>query len=66
VKKGTTVHWMNNDDEPHTVNSTNNNTLNSGTIGVSGSYSYTFNNTGIYQYHCNIHPEMTGTVIVTN
>jgi heme/copper-type cytochrome/quinol oxidase subunit 2 len=30
------------------------------------SYSFTFNQAGTFHYHCKIHPEMTGTVTVTD
>lgn len=66
VKKGTKVTWTNNDNTAHTV------TENDGKNGPSApemapgsSYSFTFNETGSFHYHCTIHPEMTGTVTVT-
>ncbi|HEU5004830.1 MAG TPA: cupredoxin family copper-binding protein [Candidatus Saccharimonadales bacterium] len=67
VKKGTTVTWTNNDSIEHTV------TENDGKNGPSApplasgkSYSFTFNETGTFNYHCSIHPEMTGSVTVTD
>ena len=67
VKAGTTVTWTNQDDVHHTV------TMDSGSsggpdssqLGKGESYSYTFSKAGTYNYHCGIHPEMHGTVIVT-
>lgn len=32
---------------------------------ASGEYSQTFDNPGTYQYFCSVHPNMTGTVVVT-
>ena len=29
-----------------------------------GTYQFTFTQTGVYTYHCSIHPQMTGTVTV--
>ncbi|WP_089612118.1 plastocyanin/azurin family copper-binding protein [Dehalobacterium formicoaceticum] len=33
-------------------------------MGIGASYSYTFNETGTFEYHCSPHPFMTGKVIV--
>lgn len=66
VKKGTTVTWTNKDSAAHTV------TENDGKDGPASSdvnsgqtYSFTYNSVGTFQYHCSIHPSMTGTVTVT-
>lgn len=66
VKKGTKVTWTNNDSVKHTA------TENDGKNGPSApeldpgkSYSFTFNEVGTFHYHCAIHPDMTGTVTVT-
>lgn len=65
VKKGTTVIWTNNDGATHTVTA-NGNTGPASEILASGqTYSYTFDAVGTYGYHCNLHPSMKGTVIVT-
>lgn len=64
VKVGTTVTWMNIDDTEHTSTS-NSGAWDSGVIGVGHSYSVTFNQTGTYPYHCNIHP-MTATIVVVS
>ncbi len=64
VKTGTKVTWTNDDNVPHTVTSTSGSTLNSGTISPGQSFSFTFNNEGITTYRCNIHPMMTGTIVV--
>ena len=64
VKVGTTVTWKNIDDTEHTSTS-NSGVWDSGVIGVGHSYSVTFNQTGTYPYHCNIHP-MTATIVVVS
>lgn len=66
VKPGTTVIWTNNDTAPHTVTSDSGNTLNSGTLSTGKSFSYTFTTEGTFAYHCTIHPNMNGTVVVKN
>jgi copper-containing nitrite reductase len=57
-----TVSWINNDNTVHTVTDTG--VFDSGMINPGQGWSYTFNTPGTYQYHCTIHPWMTGTVIV--
>lgn len=61
VKAGTTVTWQNNDSATHTVVI---GTLASPDLAPGDSYQHTFSTAGTYQYHCSIHPTMTGTVIV--
>ncbi len=63
VKKGTTVTWTNNDITDHTVVGS---VLDSGTLKPNGTYSYTFNTAGAFDYHCGIHTTMQGTVNVVN
>lgn len=64
VKKGTKVTWTNNDNVAHTVTADSGNGPNSSDIQPGSIYSYTFNTAGSFQYHCSIHPEMHGTVVV--
>jgi plastocyanin len=63
VKVGTTVTWVNHDDEPHTVNE-NNKTFKSGTLDTFAKFSYKFTSPGTYSYFCSLHPRMTGQIIV--
>jgi plastocyanin len=63
VKAGTTVTWVNHDDEPHTVNE-NNKTFKSGTLDTDGKFLYKFTSPGSYSYFCSLHPRMTGQIIV--
>lgn len=63
IHVGQTVMWQNNGPSMHTSTS-DTGIWNSGTIGVGGTYSRTFNSTGTFPYHCAIHPMMHGTVIV--
>jgi len=67
VKKNTTVTWTNKDSVAHTVMETDGQTgPNSNDINQGAKYSFTFNTPGTYHYHCSIHPEMVGTVTVTD
>jgi plastocyanin len=61
VKKGTTVTWTNNDSVPHQIKS---DSFNSDLLSKGQSYSMTFNDAGIFNYSCTIHPSMTGQLIV--
>jgi plastocyanin len=65
VPAGTTVMWVNRDDVPHTVTSSQEpRTLNSPVLDTDGKYSATLTTPGIYSYYCTVHPHMVGTVIV--
>jgi plastocyanin len=58
-----TVTWINDDNMVHTVTSANG-TFNSGDIAPGTKFTYTFTNTGTYNYHCAYHPDMIGAIIV--
>ncbi len=66
VQKGATVTWTNNDNVAHTVIDDLSNVGGpaSGNIEPGSTYSFTFNKTGSFQYHCSIHPSMRGTIVV--
>lgn len=61
VKKGAVITWTNNDSAPHKIKSA---TFNSGVLNKGQSFSFTFNETGTFNYICSIHPAMTGRIIV--
>lgn len=68
VKKGTTVTWTQMDSIEHNVVSDNDSPkkgLNGPLLSKGETYSFTFNEPGEYKYHCQRHPNMTGTVTVT-
>lgn len=66
IQKGGTVTWTNDDSTVHTVTDDLNNVggPSSGDIQPGSTYSFTFNKTGSFQYHCSIHPSMRGTIVV--
>ena len=66
VKVGTKVTWINGDSVGHTVTSDTDGLLSSGTLSNGGKYSFTFTTPGTTNYHCVPHPNMKGTVVVTN
>jgi plastocyanin len=66
VKKGTTVTWTNNDSDQHTVTSDAGSFLNSGLINPGSNYQYTATTVGTFLYHCEVHSNMHGTLVVTD
>jgi plastocyanin len=66
VKVGTKVTWTNKDSAAHTVTGDSNDGPASGTLAQGASYSFTFSKAGTFSYACSIHPNMKGTVVVTN
>ena len=63
VPVGAAVTWMNTDSIAHTSTS-NAAGWDSGIVAPGGSFTFTFQTAGTFQYHCAIHPGMTGTVVV--
>jgi plastocyanin len=76
VNVGSTVTWINDDSTPHTATSGSSGSGSTGAfggtddspeiIGPEGdTQSFTFNEAGEYEYYCTLHPNMVGTVVVT-
>ena len=63
VKAHSTVKWVNEDEEPHTVIS-DTGLFHSGAMDTHESFSYQFNEAGTYHFTCSIHPRMVGTIVV--
>ena len=63
VKAGTTVTWVNLDDEPHTIFS-DAGLFRSSALDTQERFSFKFEKAGTYHYLCTIHPRMLGTVVV--
>jgi plastocyanin len=64
VAPGTTVTWVNDGEEPHT-STADDGMWDSGTLQPGESFSFTFDEPGSYAYFCEIHPDMTATVNVS-
>jgi len=64
VPAGATVTWVNQDDVPHNIVSSEGKTLKSPVMDTDEKFSYTFTKPGTYPYYCGIHPKMTAKVIV--
>jgi plastocyanin len=63
VARGTTVTWVNHDEEPHTVTSATGAFASTGLV-KDDSFAQTFSEPGTYQYFCALHPHMKATVTV--
>jgi len=63
VNVGDTVMWTNNGRTAHTSTS-DSQMWDSRPINPNGTFSFTFTTTGTFSYHCAIHPNMRGTVVV--
>ena len=59
----TTVTWVNNDTVAHTVTA-DDGLFDSGELQPGESYSVWFKGSGQVAYHCTIHPDMTGSIVV--
>jgi amicyanin len=65
IPVGTTVTWINRDDIPHTVVSTDDpKVFKSKVLDTDEKFSFTFTKAGTYPYFCSVHPKMTGKVVV--
>jgi len=69
ISTGSTVTWINIDNAAHTVTSGTPNggpdgLFDSSIIAMNSEFSYTFSESGMYDYFCIVHPWMTGIVSV--
>jgi len=63
INKGDKVMWINKDFGIHTVTE-NQELFGSKDLRPDQTFEYTFEDTGTYEYHCKLHPEMVGKIIV--
>jgi plastocyanin len=64
IAAGTTVTWTNEDSAPHTATG-DGGSFNSDRLDQGQSFSFTFDTPGTYNYFCEFHANMTGTINVT-
>jgi plastocyanin len=64
VPAGASVTWINADDDAHSVVA-DNNVFRSPPLDTGDHYSFTYTTPGTYGYHCGLHPQMVGKVVVT-
>jgi len=64
IPVGATVTWTNDDTVPHTATAKDRKALQSGTLNPGDSYSQTFDQPGTFDYFCEFHANMKGTIVV--
>mgnify|MGYP000253433243 FL=1 len=68
ISVGDTIEWVNGDATRHTVTSgtddTADGTFDSGDVAAGDAYRFTLTETGEFAYFCDIHPTMTGLIVV--
>jgi Icc protein len=65
VKAGTTVTFINKDDVPHLIVSTQNKFKSSRVLDTDQRFTTTLTKPGTYDYFCSLHPMMVGKIVVT-
>lgn len=61
---GGSITWTNQDNTPHTATALDRAALQSGAIKSGDSFTQTFDAAGTYDYFCEFHPNMKGTIVV--
>jgi plastocyanin len=64
VPVGTTVTWVNMDDIPHLIVEKSG-AFRSKALDTNDRFSHTFDQAGVVEYYCGLHPHMIGKIIVT-
>lgn len=64
VPIGGSITWTNGDNVPHTATAVDRAALQSGTIQAGATFTQTFSTAGSYDYFCEFHPNMKGTIVV--
>jgi plastocyanin len=64
AKVGETIGWTNGDSTAHTA-TTDDGGCDTGNIAQNATAGLVFDAAGTYAYHCKIHPNMTGTITIT-
>ena len=65
AKVGDTITWTNSDSTGHTATVDSNETCTTTTLASGASGGITFTQAGSYDFHCKIHPNMTGKIEVS-
>jgi plastocyanin len=64
IERGTNVRWINRDTTAHTATANRKDSFDSGRLRPGKRYTHTFKSAGKKPYHCEIHPDMKGTITV--
>ncbi len=63
IQKGANVTWKNDDSVQHTIVS-DSPAFSSPVLNTGDNYTFQFNSSGSFPYHCSLHPYMKGTIVV--
>jgi plastocyanin len=63
IAVGTTISWLNTDGTTHDTVA-DGGQWSSGNVAPGGRFNFTFASAGRFTYHCQIHPNMVGTIVV--
>ena len=64
VPAGSTITWVNADDVPHKIVSSDGKFTASPAIDTNDRYAFRFTQPGRYEYFCALHPRMTGAIVI--
>jgi plastocyanin len=65
VQKGSTVTWVNQDEDVHTIKGVDGpEAFNSPALDSGSRFGFTFQKAGTYRYVCTVHPYMHGVIVV--
>jgi len=64
VSTGESITWTNQDAVPHTATADDRDALQTGTLNEGESFTQVFDTAGTYEYFCEFHADMNGTVVV--
>jgi plastocyanin len=64
VPAGGSITWTNNDSTPHTATGLDRDALQSGAIAPGESFTQSFDTAGTFEYFCEFHPNMKGSIVV--
>jgi plastocyanin len=64
VPVGTKITWVNADDVPHKIVSSDGKFAASPAVDTNDQYAFRFTQPGRYEYFCALHPKMTGVIVV--
>ena len=64
IHPGDSVTWINRDEIPHTI-ADKDKGYRSAALNTGDKFTHAFTKPGTYTYFCTLHPQMTGTVVVT-
>ena len=65
IKKGMTVVWKNTTTSTTHTSSSDTGVWDSGFISPGMTFKFKFTSDGTFTYHCNVHPTMKGSIVVT-